>query len=136
MVEIRNAVFDLPKVKPFDGSLLPEDVPQITRIEYDLQALRITLEFEAQQSSIISFESVCGFRVLDEGDLLEFWQPDVRCDGYIWQVVSGGWFSLEKIRNGFVPSSNAQEYLIVGVNECVSVISKNPPNIDLRLNLF
>ena len=46
-------------------------------------------------------------------------------------MKSGGWFDLEKHRNGFVSgvTDGYFEYLILGENECVSVITNDKPVI-------
>ena len=106
--------------------------PEILHINYDLWRLIITLRLNEQKEPVyVTFENVIGFRVLDEGDLLEFWNNEKRTTGWIWEIEQGGWFELEKSRNGFVSgySKNTVEYLVVGINECVSVIGKSMPVI-------
>lgn len=44
----------------------------------------------------MDFEVASGFRVLDEGDLLEFWAAEVRVPGWLWRVTGGGWLDLEQ----------------------------------------
>ncbi len=77
----------------------------------------------------VEFDGVIGFRVLDEGDLSEFWGPGVRAEGWLWLVTGGGWLDLEASRSGFMHHSDGKEYLILGANECVSVLSKQGPVI-------
>jgi hypothetical protein len=68
---------------------------------------------------------------LDEGDLLEFWSPEARATGWLWEIKSGGWFDLESTRNGFASSHQKKisEYLVLGANECISVLSFSEPEI-------
>ena len=108
-------------------------LPELTNINYDLWFLQITIWFENKKPPIyVRFDDVRGFRVLDEGDLCEFWSDD-RPSGWLWEIEKGGWFDLESIRAGFL--SNAQskgelkEYLIVGINDCISVITGVEPEI-------
>ena len=122
-----------PTVSTFEGSDAFAGVPEIADIHFDLWVLRIALSFRDIDDTVhVSFEGVRGFRVLDEGDLLEFWEPDARASGWLWRVKDGGWFALESTRQGFVSGITDcyKEYLVVGVNDCVSVISTNEPKIE------
>lgn len=105
--------------------------PDVSRIDYDGK-LSILLDFGNSENPIyVVFDSPRGYRVLDEGDLLEFWEPDSRADGWLWKIIKGGWLDLESTRSGFVSGliGEYDEYLILGQNECVSVISNAPPVI-------
>ena len=119
------------KVESYKQALNYEGSPDVFRVDYDGK-LRILLSFENSKNPIhVVFESLRGYRVLDEGDLLEFWEPDSRADGWLWKVIKGGWLDLESTRSGFVSGLTGiyDEYLILGQNECVSVISNSPPVI-------
>jgi hypothetical protein len=122
-----------PKVKEFDINFSNKSNPEIFNINYDLWTLKITLSFNDHPSPVyLIFKNVVGFRVLDEGNLLEFWDSDVRVPGWIWKIESGGWFELEKLRSGFLLPNHSithNEYLISGINDCVSVISESEPII-------
>jgi hypothetical protein len=125
---------EIPKVKTVDFPILTNDLPEIVNINYDLWTLRITLLFEKIDRPIyVTFKRIRGFRVLDEGNLLEFWNPAVRIPGWIWLVENGGWFDLEKKRGGFVESNHdnelLKEYLITGINDCISIFSTCEPEI-------
>lgn len=112
---------------------IPDANPEIYNVTYDLWTLKITLGFDDIKSPIyVIFKNVVGFRVLDEGNLLEFWDKDVRVPGWIWRVESGGWFELEKLRAGFLAQHHGDshnEYLISGINDCLSVIAESEPII-------
>jgi len=122
-----------PKVKEFDINFSNKSIPEIFNVNYDLWTLKLTLSFNDHPSLVyLIFKNVVGFRVLDEGNLLEFWDSEVRTPGWIWKVESGGWFELEKLRSGFLAQYHAishNEYLILGINDCVSVISESEPII-------
>lgn len=78
-----------------------------------------------------NFDASWGFRVLDEGDLSEFWSQCDLTQGWCFEVLEGGWNSLEKTRDHFVTGKlyEPHEYLIIGLNECVSVLAHEPPTI-------
>jgi hypothetical protein len=106
-------------------------VPEIERLDYDLWELRLTLRFQTDEPPIyVTFSSPRGFRVLDEGNLNEFWTDGSRSPGWIWQVTSGGWLDQECQRSGFIREMTpGDEFLVLGQNDCVSVISPSPPRI-------
>ncbi|MCP4975439.1 MAG: hypothetical protein GY931_04700 [Maribacter sp.] len=123
---------NLPKVKAFKLPIKKNGNPEITDIHYDLWTLKITLNFERQDyPTYLIFENVVGFRVLDEGDLLEFWNPEVRIDDWIWEIQEGGWTDLEKCRKGFLSATKSTdtEYFVCGINECLNVITNEHPKI-------
>src|SRR5262245_40647020 len=105
-------------------------MPELARIVYDAGSLSISAFVAGAPVATVRFESVKGFRVLDEGDLLEFWPT---CSwpngGWLWVVHEGGWFDFESTRPGFLymKYKGASEYLVTGENECVSVISYDCP---------
>ena len=78
-----------------------------------------------------NFDVSWGFRVLDEGDLGEFWSECDLTKGWCFEVIEGGWSSLEKNRDHFVTGKlyEPREYLIIGLNECVSILAHEPPII-------
>ena len=108
-------------------------VPEITNVSYDLWYLQITLWFENKKPPLyVRFDGIRGFRLLDEGDLLEFWS-DSRPSGWLWKIEKGGWFDLEKLREGFISAkterNEIKEYLIGGINDCISVLAYDEPVI-------
>ena len=107
-------------------------MPEVVGIHFDLWLLRVVLSFpEVKAPTYVDFDVVSGFRVLDEGDLLEFWAPDVRAPGWLWRVTGGGWLDLECTRSGFLRRDvpEMKEYLVAGVNDCVSVFAGVEPNV-------
>ena len=125
------------KITPVVRQFLPAretfDIPEIIHITYDLWSLRITLQFKGYDNPVyIEFRDIVGFRVLDEGDLIEFWNPGIRTEGWLWTVEAGGWFELEKCRPGFVSGTFhncLHEFLVLGVDDCVSVMTSSEPRL-------
>lgn len=79
----------------------------------------------------VRFEEVIGFRCLDETDLLEFWPACGLKNGWLYEVLAGGWRSLESNRLGFTSQAVPfhREFLVVTRDTCVSVIAKVAPII-------
>lgn len=114
---------------------LYNDVPLINHISYDSWLLRVSLLFstaDIRQTVYVDFTDTIGFRVLDNGNLVEFWS-DERPNGWLWEVNSGGWFDLEKQREGFVTGyfekTLLTEYLVIGIDDCISILSPSAPKI-------
>jgi hypothetical protein len=120
-----------PVAESVQAASLNLGTPEVTGLNYDLWTLRVTLMFEGRDGPIYAdFDGVEGFRVLDEGDLCEFWAPEVRVDGWLWQVHRGGWFDLERTRPGFLSGERALlEFLVLGENDCVSILAHDAPTI-------
>lgn len=121
-----------PLVEPFSGADPALGVPEVTEVHYDLWLLRITLRFDHHDTPVyVEFDGVKGFRVLDEVDLTNFWSPEVRVDGWLLHVKSGGWSTLESTRSDFISgiAEDYDEYLLLGINDCVSIFTYAPPRI-------
>lgn len=74
----------------------------------------------------------CALRLLDEADLSENWSEINMSQGWVYKVSSGGWFEQESQREGFLMqhSSNIyKEYLIIGLDACISVFTKEDVQI-------
>jgi hypothetical protein len=117
----------------FTASLVPgfpyaPTVPEVGGLDYDIWTLRITLHFEESPPAYLTFKDLSGFRVLREGDLLEYWST-ARPNGWLWEVQSGGWMTSEAQRPGFISGNTRgiREFLVVGQTDCVSVLSSSAP---------
>jgi len=105
--------------------------PELDSLAFD--GCDLTLRLEAPDNTFcqVTFRDVIGFRVLNESDLLEFWNTYSQPHGWLWRVQSGGWFDLERSREQFDVArvhDTAEEYL-VGGDTCVSIITAHPPEI-------
>lgn len=116
------------------GTLTPGLSRDLAGMEYANGKLSIRLIESSVRLAAVKFESVEGFRVLDEGDLLEFWPTCSSQHGWLWEIHEGGWFDLESGRSGFVGEKykDASEYLLTTDNECVSVISHIKPVVAIN----
>jgi hypothetical protein len=95
--------------------------------------LIVELTLREAGSATLVFEGPLGFRVLDERDMLEFWNDYSDPNGWLWEVESGGWLDLESTRSGFIDRElipELREYLVVG-DMCVSVICTRPPKLSV-----
>lgn len=120
-------MIEKPEVEPLVAE--PAATPEVVAVAFDLWVLRLTLHFpQSVYPTYVEFEEVAGFRVLDEGDLLEFWGPEVKKPGWLWRVTAGGWREPELTRSGFL-RTDAREFLVLGINDCVSVFSGGEPRV-------
>jgi hypothetical protein len=80
------------------------------------------------------FEDVIGFRLLDEGDLLEFWPECSAEHGGLFKIVQGGWLSQESTRAGFRSADRAglNEFFVTGPNACVNVLGFGEPQFEVE----
>ena len=63
-----------------------------------------------------------------EGDLIEYWGSHLP-DDWLWEIEAHGWKSQESERPGFISGriSEVKEYLVVGLVDCLSVLSSSKP---------
>lgn len=105
--------------------------PDIYEVVYDFDGLRVRIDPETD-GRVVIFSDFIGFRLLDEGDLLEFWSDnDNPLIGWIYEVQSGGWLELESKRDGFLSSDRKglKEYLVATTNGCLSVLAFGEPKM-------
>ena len=105
---------------------------QIGTINYRSNKLLIeVISCDKDEIVFVEFEGVIGFRVLDERNILEYWPTCSTPNGWIYEIESGGWIHSETIRLKNYDSEfhSAKEYLVGGIDECVSVLSLQAPII-------
>jgi hypothetical protein len=111
---------------------LPHDL-DVVSVVFTPEATHVDLQSQSTgRLWRVQFLGAEGHRVLDEGDLLEFWPECSTPKGRIFKVTSGGWFEQECQRQGFLKRDTQPEmpeYFIAGENACVSVISHTPPEL-------
>ncbi|AHH21278.1 hypothetical protein NONO_c65080 [Nocardia nova SH22a] len=79
----------------------------------------------------VVFREPIGFRVMDEAALIEYWNTYSEPQGWLWEVVRGGWLDLERQRPAFWQGREVgwfREYFLVD-EHCVNVIAVEPPEI-------
>ena len=121
---------------PVTASALEVDVPvpkdsEIGRITYEYGEVAIAVVAGEKNVALVQFKGVRGVRILDEGDLLEFWPNCSRAYGWLFQISAGGWLELECSQPRFIREnySTVREYLVTGDNECVSIFSNQAPTV-------
>lgn len=82
----------------------------------------------------VTFTEVVGFRLLDEGNLLEFWPVCAADRGWLFRVTKNGWLNQEIARPGFLTdaTSGPSEYFIASANDCLSVMTGKKPRVDIH----
>lgn len=103
---------------------------EVGRLTYDLERLVVTI----LPGWLVAFPDAVGFRVLDEGDLLEFWPVcSARTGSGVFEVHDGGWLTQERSRQGFISGTTRQslrEFLVTGPDDCVGVLAFNAPAVE------
>jgi hypothetical protein len=77
------------------------------------------------------FEYDNGFRYLDEGDLIAYWESSQFKTGHhLYEVEDGGWISGESLQPGILSISSEigmREWFIKTTNGCLTVLSNFEP---------
>ncbi|MES0328621.1 MAG: hypothetical protein ABUK13_10590 [Gammaproteobacteria bacterium] len=110
-------------------------IQEITKIDYDIENLEINLETSDLFIKVFIRE-VRGYRVLPEGDMLEFWSDFSRRNGWIFEIKTGGWKELLNHRASNFPinEEGLYEYLINGASECINILAYEKPIIEIEKN--
>lgn len=119
-----------PKCQPFKPSSRYKRVV-VRSLWYDGETLAIEVQGEEFAFARVVFRRPAGFRVLDEGDLCEFWDDYHTGNGWLYEVEQGGWRELELTRPQFLAPHlipHLREYLVV-CDKCISVLTGRPPEI-------
>lgn len=125
-MQTKGIAFDLEK--PYDFG--PEIMKIDAQFEEFPRTLKVIVEFTNQGVDFrvsVLFKYVDGFRVLDEGDLLKFWDNNPP-EEWLWEIISGGWYDDER-KNGNAEILSGRvdeltEYFVIGEGMCVSVICR------------
>lgn len=103
---------------------------EIINIDFDVELLTVTVRIDGDKLDV-TFDAPAGFRVLDEGDLLEYWPDCSTPNGWLYEIVGRGWLDQECQRGGFLSGHNSEikEYFIAGLNYCISVLAWEKPDV-------
>ena len=112
------------KAQPIETDIAISKDREIVRVDYSHGDLRAFVrDTNTESEVIVDFYKVLGFRVLDEGYFMEFWP---ECS------TPNGWLSQKA--NSYLVDMNpkANEYLIAGENDCLSVICLDAPGVRIQ----
>ena len=122
------------KAELLDTEIVLGDNPFVKEVFYNLESLVITLDPDTSGKTLrVIFDTVRGFRCLDEGDLLDFWANEFIQANWFFEITAGGWLDYEDERGGFISKAlGYREFLICGVDDCVSVLAGEPPEFEVE----
>ncbi len=106
----------------------------LSKVIYDAARLVVTVTSPGEETAVsATFSEVIGFRVLDEGNLLEFWPTCAADHGWLFAIHEGGWFDQELGRGGFLhdKQTGLTEYFIASQNDCISVLAGESPLVSV-----
>lgn len=123
------------EVRPIGKQYRFDQVSDITDVLYTRGGLRITVIAATSMFTNIyldiHFDWIDGFRALDEGDLVRYWESNAfRSGHHIYEILAGGWSNGETISDGLFtihPAGESREWFIVTTNLCMNVLSGHEP---------
>ena len=125
-----EGVTEPPVVMAVATSFRSDTTTRVASVSFDSERLSVLVENAGWEAEVV-FEQIFGFRVLDELDLTRFWSHCSLKVGWLFEVTAGGWMALERTRPDFHTGALgwAREFLIVGRDSCVSVMTKEEVSV-------
>ncbi|WP_294768142.1 hypothetical protein [uncultured Rhodoferax sp.] len=109
----------------------------IAELSFGVTGLRVVVHCNGQHSDAqlqveYHFDAPRGFRLLDEGDLLRYWETGAfAVDCQLFEIFSGGWMDQECELAGMLDVTSGvgsfREWFICTDNDCLNVLSVNEP---------
>lgn len=122
-------------VAPIGDEYFSGSESDVAEILYTHSGLRIVIDTNKSRFAPvyleIFFRDDTGFRCLDEGDLIGYWESDkFRSGHHVYEILSGGWISGEALSSGILSigsSIKQREWLVCTSNRCITVLSGGQP---------
>ena len=110
------------------------DIYSLVDVKEGLTILIDTVDENGDSRDLkVHFKYANGFRFLDEGDLIYYWQSKVfNSPHHVFKIISGGWSNGESVEKGILSVSKAietTEWFVTTTNGCVNVITEAQPTI-------
>ena len=120
---------------------ITEDVShvEIASVNFDQWILTVAIRLYSKSDqnvlgmAHVIFEEAEGFRVLNENSMLQFpWPKSTESQSFLYRVNKNGWLEMEQKAGNMIDlPDGAKEYVVIGSNECVSVIAyADPKRVD------
>ncbi|MBC7932223.1 MAG: hypothetical protein H7Z38_16825 [Rubrivivax sp.] len=81
----------------------------------------------------VYFRRVQGYRYLDEGDLMAYWETEqFRSSHHVYEIIKGGWLTGETVEPGILEiakSFETREWFICTTNGCMNILAALPPEL-------
>ncbi len=129
-MKLLNKKTSMIKAELLDAGMTFGERPFVEELFYNLETLIITLNPDVSGKMLrVIFDTVRGFRCLDEGDLTEFWADGFTGENWLFEITAGGWLDQEEKRDdGLISKAlGYREFFVCGVDDCVSVFASEPP---------
>jgi hypothetical protein len=105
-------------------------LPTILHIDYDLYTLNVVYEVSIDNEYLVSFQHPVAFKVMDEQDLIRFWQYKIITNNALVEIKQGGMLEREK-EDSFISDQihPLREFLLKGSDESLFVLCNKLPII-------
>lgn len=85
----------------------------------------------------VCFRRVQGYRYLDEGDLIAYWESGkFQSPHHVYEITKGGWVAGEALEPGILEIAKGfevREWFVCTTNGCLNVLAALPPELaDLK----
>ena len=109
---------------------------QVVEVRHAVGRASVVVEANGVEAGV-HFEDVVALRVMDERDLMAFWPTCSTPNGWLFEVTNGGWLSQERLRDDSCirfHDERLREFLVAGIEDCVSVLATLPPRVTSPVN--
>ena len=125
------------EVKPHGKEYRFDQESYIIEVSYTRTGLRIIVSAATSMFTNIflevRFNNISGFWLLDQRDLIDYWESEAFKSNYhIYEILSGGWSNGEPIADEILSNREFigyREWFIVTTSECITVLSSEEPQV-------
>lgn len=122
------------KSKIIDNGFEAHDIYELTYTRTGFRAIVIGVVAGEKELAYLDifFPDIRGLRVLDEGDLIKYWESEqFRSANCVYEIIEGGWLQEEIVGILSVSSSvgGYVEYLVATNDYCASILASKPPTL-------
>jgi len=124
------------KIEVIDQGFEAHDIYELiyTRTGFRLVVTGFIPDSQESMYMEIFFPDIRGVRVLDEGDLIKFWETEQFKEPHcVYQIQEGGWLSenMSGILSVTASVGDYLEFLVATNDYCASIIASEKPMIKI-----
>ena len=94
--------------------------PVVAGLNYRIKLNKLIIYYHSDGNEDIDYEIIFenprGFKLLDEGDMNNYWEDEMMINDWLFEIESGGWLDREDAAGGFISKAlGFKEFLITSL---------------------